>query len=500
MRQALHILRKDVRHLWKELFAALLLIAAFCFVGARRALWLDVPGTERTAAWTLVTLLLPLSWWILIARLIHEEALPGNSQFWITRPYDRKSLLGAKLLFIFVFINLPMLIADVIILHAYGLPVAAEWPGLLWAQVLLTVIFLLPILILSAVTTGFVQLLIAILVPCLAVLLVTIVGPDLVLALPSGYGWINSYVAFVLIAVAAAVVLIWQYRRLGTALARSFVVVAGILILFGAVFFPWPVAFRIQSWLSKQRLDPSAVQVSLDSKNSWLNRAAVQGDGDVLIELPVAITDLPAGMSAKAEGFSLELRAPDGTARLVNQMPLNYLSEVNQQFSVKAIVDGAFYRTFKDEPLALRAKVYLTLFGNRQVARIPFGNRLAPVPRVGVCAASQVRDGHSYFVVCNSPFRRPPVMVSFSFVEFTDNTLQNVWTALQTSAGISYSPLPATPGLDPVSQEFTLSAIPVPMSGAVVETQEPLAHIERTFQIANLRLANLGQRALSASR
>jgi hypothetical protein len=51
---------------------------------------------------------------------------------------------------------------------------------------LLTIVFLLPIIVLSALTTGFVQLLLAILMPCLIALGVVIIAPEIVLSLPSG--------------------------------------------------------------------------------------------------------------------------------------------------------------------------------------------------------------------------------------------------------------------------------------------------------------------------
>ena len=116
MRQALHIFKKDVRQLWFEIAIALIVTAAFAFIGARRGFWLDDPGANRSVAWSMVQLMLPLAWWILIARVVYGEILPGDRQFWITRPYRWTSLLGAKLLFIGVFVNLPLLAADVIIL------------------------------------------------------------------------------------------------------------------------------------------------------------------------------------------------------------------------------------------------------------------------------------------------------------------------------------------------------------------------------------------------
>ena len=182
MRQALHIFKKDVRHLWFEITMVICVVAAFTFTGSRRALWLMDPATNRIAAWTLVMILLPLTWWTLIARVIHDKALPGDSQYWTTRPYSWKSLLAAKTLFILAFINLSMLVADGMIVRAYGLPglpLGKELAGLLWSQVLLAVVFVLPIATLSGLTTGFVQLIFAVLTPCVIGLGIAIVAPEL---------------------------------------------------------------------------------------------------------------------------------------------------------------------------------------------------------------------------------------------------------------------------------------------------------------------------------
>ena len=153
MRQALHIFKKDVRQLWFEIAIALIVTAAFAFIGARRGFWLDDPGANRSVAWSMVQLILPLAWWILIARVVYGEILPGDRQFWITRPYRWTSLLGAKLLFIGVFVNLPLLAADVIILRAYGFLPGEEIQGLVWKQILCTLVFLLPVAAVCAITT-----------------------------------------------------------------------------------------------------------------------------------------------------------------------------------------------------------------------------------------------------------------------------------------------------------------------------------------------------------
>src|SRR5689334_15107338 len=119
MRQAIHILTKDIRHLWIEITASLVAAAILGATGVLQSYWLTQPGLTRMLAGTLVNFLLPLGWWTLIVRAIHSEALPGDRQFWATRPYSWKSLLAAKALLVLLFVNLPLAIAQAAIVRAY---------------------------------------------------------------------------------------------------------------------------------------------------------------------------------------------------------------------------------------------------------------------------------------------------------------------------------------------------------------------------------------------
>jgi hypothetical protein len=139
MRQAIHILRKDVRYLWLDI----------CFFSTLAWLW-----SWREYTWAEV--LLPVTAAFFIARLIHAEPMPGDTQFWITRPYEWKSLLAAKTLFILVFLNLPVFIARVIIFYRSGFPIFSEMVPLLWSQFLIFVGFSLPVAALAAVTADMV--------------------------------------------------------------------------------------------------------------------------------------------------------------------------------------------------------------------------------------------------------------------------------------------------------------------------------------------------------
>jgi hypothetical protein len=490
MRQALHIFKKDARHLWFEIAVAIFVVAAFTFTAARRAHWLSDPATNRIGAWTLVLILLPMVWWTLIARVIHDEALPGDNQFWITRPYSWKSLLTAKMLFVVTFINVPMLLADIIILHAYGLhPLGTEFAGLLWSQVLLAIVYILPIALLSALTSGFVQLVFAILTPCVVALAIAIAAPNAVIGgFLGGSDWVKTYYVFLIIAVAASAILLWQYATRNTATARLAAIVAATLAVLGLTLIPGSAAFKIQSWFSKQTVQKSMPHVEFDSGSKWLTRAVVERDGRVRVELPLNITALPASATVKPEGFSLQLQAPGGSAWHVDQLPLRYGSNMDQKFLLQFTLDEAVYNRLKAAPLTIHGSLFLTIFGDRRFARVPLGDQLVTVPRVGVCSASAAAN-RSYFLLCTSAFRFPPLLVSYRFLQFANDAALDSITATQPRS-ISYSPFPAEAGINPVSQDFTFSTASAPFSEARVDTIEPLAYLRRNFTIDDLRLAD----------
>jgi hypothetical protein len=71
MKQVIHIFRKDVRHLWKEIAVSLTLLAVY--VWSEPATWFSGAAASglsglatRSSIAELVTELLPISWWLLV--------------------------------------------------------------------------------------------------------------------------------------------------------------------------------------------------------------------------------------------------------------------------------------------------------------------------------------------------------------------------------------------------------------------------------------------------
>ncbi|MEG9432736.1 hypothetical protein [Terriglobus sp. ADX1] len=157
MTQALHIFRKDLRHQRVDLaiYAGLLVLTG-----------LLVPtGWPGHHSWstndmlplvhTLLQIAIPVFWLVMIARLVHEEAIVGDKQFWTTRPYRWNSLLGAKLLFVLVCIALPHFVMQWCLAFYAG--VSPFQSGFPWSATMHLLIVWIPMFLFACITSTLVS-------------------------------------------------------------------------------------------------------------------------------------------------------------------------------------------------------------------------------------------------------------------------------------------------------------------------------------------------------
>jgi hypothetical protein len=506
MSQALHIFKKDVRHLRFEIAIALTVTALFSFIETKHALWPVDIVNSRTPASYLALLLLPVTWWMLIGRAIHDEALPGDRQFWITRPYSWRSLLSAKMLFILAFINVPMLIAQVVILRAYGFSIVSELPGLLWCQLLVTVVFILPVAAVSALTTGFVQLIAGILTPCVIALAVSVIRPArgiMVTNFPGGlpmlrlgvalgvftggYGWVQPYFLYLLIAVAGPAIILWQYQRRGTTVGRCFAGTAVLLFIAGFPWISYSAAFNTQSSLTKARVDLSSVHLVSDLGAKSPHIAFRQGDDYVGVRIPLQIDGLPSGTTARIENVYETIQAPDGTTWKSDGFSWQNPEGPPPQFTVQTGFYAGLYLQHNDVPLKVHGTLYLAVFGNPQTTLIHFAERSVLVPQVGLCSAVESSNRRRDAIVCNSAFRSPSLLISYRFVPPGGAPSSDI-NPLLGWVQMSYSPFPSDLRISPVSTDSRSSWVSEPWDHALVQTLEPLGHIRMDFEVTDLRI------------
>jgi hypothetical protein len=295
MRQTLHIFKKDARGLRWEIALVLLLVAAFTLSDARSHFTLGHDQWSR-----ILKLLVLLAWFILIARVIQSEALPGDKQFWLTRPYSWRSLLASKILFLFVFITLPMTIANSVIVTAQGFPILAHLPGLIWMQLLWWTQFIVPVAVLASITSGLATMVFW------AVVIVAAGSTNLTQDLADPLGsleWIGNSIYLTLTAAAIIFILVWQYGRRKTVDAR---------IVFGCTMALSTLAPILPLSGVLPLREPSSLTISLDPHLPPVTAGAGLVTGMVQILFPLQIAGVPEGLTARTDSAQVRIEKADG--------------------------------------------------------------------------------------------------------------------------------------------------------------------------------------------
>lgn len=154
MNQILHIFKKDVHRHWPEILVSLALLGLF----TRHELhpWQNSNAFSSFSpyffilAGRYVTPATILFWGFLIVRVVQGESLVGDRQWWVTKPYEWWNLLAAKLLFIFVFISVPLFHVHLLLLQQFEFPILPNLSALLLTQIALYFVLFLPALLLRA--------------------------------------------------------------------------------------------------------------------------------------------------------------------------------------------------------------------------------------------------------------------------------------------------------------------------------------------------------------
>ena len=202
----------------------------------------------------------------LVVSVIHEEAVPGDRQYWLTRPIAWQDLLLAKAAFILLFIPLPCFLTDAVTLVAHGQSIVHFLPSLLACQfVILVRNILLPAAI-AAVTATLAQFV----WHCLALLIgFYLMAYPIALYANSpidwgGVYWVQSTVVSAILAAIAVAILLVQYTRRDTRLSRCILAAALLILVFGLWMPGWHAAFALQASIGPHRANVSDIRLSFD--------------------------------------------------------------------------------------------------------------------------------------------------------------------------------------------------------------------------------------------
>jgi len=422
----------------------------------------------------------------LIGRLVLAEAIPGDRQFWITRPYRWLSLLGAKLLFILTFVNLPILLAQLFIVTMDGFPVVSSLPGLVWSQVLLLAFALLPFAALATLNSGMTRFIFS-----QITILALVFGPWEVrrqLSVPQlgGVEWIRDSIAGLALAAVVIPVIFVQYKSHRTMFSR-WLGIGGIAI--AALIYaslPWTLALAVQSHLSKEPAAASSIQVRLgDSSGSqplWYPRGA-----RIELRIPVVVQGMAEGTEIEPDALKLSLASQDGRNANFDisdcsQLKRDTLSASAVRISAMCMADPAFFQMENGKPVTFHGSLYVTLFGNARSETIPLSDQPANALDGLQCYTDVVKA--EWDVYCRSAFRWPARLVSAKLRHTNANSFTQI---------ISYSPFPASLSIEPVETRWAsaYAAGPPPtkpVRDVTIIVEEPLAHFRRDFEVRGVPL------------
>lgn len=525
MRQALLIFRKDVRRFRLPAAALLSLIAIFGWMEA------VLPHRREFQAFPFFfEILLLIAAWFLIVTTVHQEVLPGDRQYWITRPIPWSSLIIAKMLFAAVFFNLPVLVCNVAALLANGLSPFDYAASLLARQVFVLAFLVLPAMALASVTRNLGQFVIAAFAGFGVVLVIGLqFSPFPGIAAPSanwgGFTWIRTSATALLAGIACCAVLWLQYKNRRTQLSRTILILAVLLLAVAPAFNLWHAAFRLQAGASHRTPQSDTIRLSLDPHRDLAPGRDVLGfwrgaETYMRIVLPVELRGLPAGMQVLSERIAVVVDAPDGvswsgpwsdaggTLRLTGEQRLLPEDGAYWQYFY---IDRALYERLKNTPVHLRTSAAFTLLSPATTRRLTPPTLASFVPQFGFCATRAIAGGISNAinglasVVCLAPLQSPEWGALYVQSRRTGRTesfgtqigrTRSLWRE-----ALTYSPYPV--GLGTSVWAMLGDAKPVYDAEALdilLEERHAVAYMERNLDLQGVHLSQYQDAPTGASR
>jgi len=474
MRRILVVFRKDVRHLWPQIAAVSALMALAAVFDPTYRGW-QAPYFDL-----LPSLMLPLACWLLAISAIHQEALIGDRQYWLTRPYSWRELLAAKFLFLAAFLNLPLLLYHAGVYAAVGVPLADHFGALLWRQVFFTAFYVLPAAGLGAITRNLGRALVVILLGGVGFLVATaahlfIVRRPLPFGQETDAGAVVARAAVLAAGVSALLLLQYAWRKTG---ASRVVVGAGAAAL---------LLMPVSNHAARPAVAALQARLSVDPDPSRHSRMATAGDPAVeTFDVPVRLAGIPQGAALDHTYVNLSIHAPDKSALRYVVGELHGLAGGRGWLYFS--IDRRWLRT-EGQPLALSGELELHLFGNPSAFPLPVGHTVK-VPAVGACRDFSGREGSLSFR-CYSPWPRAAVMAGSPGERVN-------WIVSPTSVESS---IPTAAGFLPL-RRFT-SVLPYQSreqtAGLKLVAAVPQAPLRVTFRLLPVRLQDYAVRDRSDS-
>ena len=455
MKQVFHIFLKDVRRYWRESAVSIALTIAFGWNEVREWSHQNPFGSDFVEFFTskyllgLVVVLLPVSWAFMVVRVTHGETLVGDRQFWVTRPYEWKKLLGAKVLYALAFVNLPLAALQVYLLSKAGFHPAIYAAGLFWMQVSIALYLLLPVAVLAVVTSTIVQVLLA------SLIIALYVGGMVALSTQvpsSSFSSSSDWFSGGLVVGAAWSIIFLQYARRDTVKSRWLMVGLAIMLFLILVGTPYkPLVERDFPQLGSG--EPAPVQMVLLPPENPEGLGVFNKDGEAQVQLPMSVAGIAPGEIIQVDGVLVEIRSPHGmpwdpgwTSPGLVLYPDQKTTQVD--FSIKKDL----FERIKALPVHIRTSIAFTVFRERNRRDFIVPTSEFAMADAGLCS---VESRYVRKIQCRAPVHGPAsLLLSTDMststcplekgdVPASSGEIARSWTRNDNSA-------PTEPGISPV--------------------------------------------------
>lgn len=397
-----HIFKKDVRLLWWLAAAVATLDLAKAVILLQMGLFPQNP--QLGLLMQLLSLGGLLGAGFAIASVVHQDAIPGVRQDWLVRPIRRRDLLLAKLLFVIVMVQLPVLLCDFLEAAGNGLPLGRSLDAAYSRSLFLLLILDIPFLAFASLTKNLLEAITGGVGVFFAVAILTVLttqGGNRFIVRPvvgTGLEWIVVSVLLLVLLAGGSGVLGLQFFRRRTALARyitAALTVAGFLI----TFMPWRPAYAIEKSLS--RIPGAANEVALGFSPAsgrfrpefvLPNPLFFIAPDSVHVYLPVAISGLPDDSAILTDHLGIQLIDSSGHAQAIEPYTqgvraLRKRTDAQDRTAYQLIVvPPGVYQRFKNQPARLSLDYSFTLFQFASESKLPALNGQSRIPNVGWCA------------------------------------------------------------------------------------------------------------------
>jgi hypothetical protein len=399
MPQALHIFGKDARRFWPEILVSWAALALYGYYEPRQ--WYG-RVFEHPLLYFLapaISFLVPLAWAFLIVRVVQADSLVGNTQFWVTKPYQWAQLLLSKLLFVAVFIALPYLLADVVLLRVAGFPVR-PYMGLLLAMELgIATVLFLPSFVLATLSSTVVRAALG-----LVIVILGLIGIGLLSEKLPGTYWgpyRDEVIAFLVIGACVAAA-IWQYARRRTVASRS--LIAGVVLLSVAAGFIGPTKPSLDLAKDHQPLDweHAPMRLTLDPKLPEEPKISGANEKNVAVNLPLLVSGIAETDFIRLDGVAVSVAQANNAIWHSSQPTWGLLMPGQKRMTLRFEIPAAVFEQVQATPVTLRVEVGYRVLREAQEMRVTVPPHEFELEN-GICS---LEEGEGV-INCRAPLSEP---------------------------------------------------------------------------------------------